>query len=180
MNALGQVSAMQLDIGEWQIRSWRPGDESALVKYANNRKIWLNLRDAFPHPYTEDNARAWIRFATAQDPEMNFAIASYEEAIGGIGLHLQQDVHRRSAGIGYWLGEPYWGKGIATWAVQALTEYAFANFDLVRIFGEVFEWNPASARVLEKAGYACEGRFRKSVTKDGKTIDQLVYAIIRG
>jgi len=170
---------MRLDIGEWQIRSWQPGDEAALVRHANNRKIWLNLRDAFPHPYTEDDARAWVRFAMAQNPEVNFAIASYEEVIGGIGLHPQSDVHRRSAGIGYWLGEPYWGKGIATRAVQALTEYAFANFDLARIFGEVFEWNPASARVLEKAGYTYEGCLRKSVTKDGKTIDQLVYAVIK-
>jgi ribosomal-protein-alanine N-acetyltransferase len=170
---------MQLDIGGWQIRSWQPGDEAALVRYANNRKIWLNLRDAFPHPYSEYDARAWVRFALAQDPEVNFAVASDKEAIGGIGLHPQNDVHRRSAGIGYWLAEPYWGQGIATKAVRALTEYAFANFDLVRIFAEVFEWNPASARVLEKAGYTCEGRLRKSVTKDGKTIDKLVYAIIK-
>jgi [ribosomal protein S5]-alanine N-acetyltransferase len=172
-------SIMQLDIGGWQIRSWRAGDEAALVKYANNRKIWLNLRDAFPYPYTRNDARAWIRFAAAENPEMNFVIASDEEAIGGIGFQLQKDVHRRSAVIGYWLGEPHWGKGIATRAVQALTEYLFANFDLARISAEVFEWNPASARVLEKAGYTCEGRFRKSVTKDGRTIDQLVYAIIR-
>jgi RimJ/RimL family protein N-acetyltransferase len=170
---------MQFDIDEWQIRSWQPGDEAALIRHANNRKIWLNLRDAFPHPYTEDDARAWVQLAMEQNPQVNFAIASYEEAIGGIGLRLQEDVFRRSAEIGYWLGEPYWGKGIATRAVRALTEYAFANFDLARIYGEVFEWNPASARVLEKAGYTCEGRLRKSVTKDGKTIDRLVYAIIR-
>jgi RimJ/RimL family protein N-acetyltransferase len=96
---------MQLDIGEWQIRNWRPGDETALVRYANNRKIWLNLRDAFPHPYTADDARAWIKFAMEQNPAVNFAIASYEEAIGGVGLKLQEDVFRRSAEIGYWLGE---------------------------------------------------------------------------
>jgi [ribosomal protein S5]-alanine N-acetyltransferase len=170
---------MQLDIGGWQVRSWQPGDEAALVKYANNRKVWLNLCDTFPHPYTDEDARAWVGFAMAQGPEVNFAIASNEEAIGGIGLHPQNDVHRRTAGIGYWLAELYWGQGIATKAVQALTEYAFANFDLVRIFAEVFEWNPASARVLEKAGYTYEGRFRKRVTKDGMTIDKLVYAIIK-
>lgn len=172
---------MRLDIGEsgWQLRSWQPDDEAALVKHANNRKVWLNLRDAFPHPYTEADARAWIQLAMAQVPELNFAIASGKEAIGGIGLQPQSDVHRRTAEIGYWLAEPYWGQGIATKAVQSLTEYAFVSFDLVRIFGGVFEWNPASARVLEKAGYSYEGRFRKSVTKDGKTIDQLVYAIIK-
>ncbi len=94
----------------------------------------------------------------------------------GIGV---AGVNRHSAEIGYWLGEPFWGQGIATKAVRALTEYAFAHLDLVRIYGTVFEWNPASARVLEKAGYTHEGRLRKSITKDGKIIDQLLYAIVR-
>ena len=109
----------------------------------------------------------------------SYAIASDEEAIGGIGLRWQQDVHRRSAEIGYWVGEPFWGQGIATKAVRALTEYAFVNPGLIRIYASVFELNPASARVLEKAGYTYEGRLRKSVTKDGITIDQLLYAIVR-
>lgn len=126
-----------------------------------------------------DDARYWINFAQTQDPEVNFAISSDMEAIGGIGLRLQEDVFRRSVEIGYWVAEPFWGKGIATRALCAVTEYAFTSFDLVRVFAEVFEWNPASARVLEKAGYAFDGRFSKSVTKDGKTIDQLVYALIR-
>jgi RimJ/RimL family protein N-acetyltransferase len=95
---------MQLDIGEWQIRSWRPQDQESLVKYANNRKVWINLGDTFPHPYTEKDAKAWLNFARTQEPEVNFAVASDQQAIGGIGLHLQGDVHRRSAGIGYWLG----------------------------------------------------------------------------
>ena len=110
---------------------------------------------------------------------MSYAIASNEEAIGGIGLRLQTDVHRRSAELGYWLGEPFWGQGIATKAVGALTEYAFAHLDLIRLYATVFEWNPASARVLEKAGYIYEGGRRKSATKDGKTIDQLLDAIVR-
>jgi ribosomal-protein-alanine N-acetyltransferase len=170
---------MQLDIGEYQIRSWWPNDEDTIVKYANNRKVWINMRDVFPHPYMEKDARDWIRFATQQNPETHFAIASAREAIGGIGLYLQEDVHRCSAEIGYWLGEPFWGKGIATRALCALTEYAFAHFDLMRIYATVFEWNPASARVLEKAGYLYEGRLRKSVMKDGKAIDQLLYALVR-
>ena len=112
-------------------------------------------------------------------PETNFAIASATEAIGGIGLELGRDVHRRSANVGYWLGEPYWGRGIATGALRAFTEFAFAEFDLVRIDANVYEWNPASARVLEKSGYECEGRLRRSITKDGQTIDQWLYAIVR-
>ncbi len=152
---------------------------TGLVKYADNRNIWLNLKDSFPNPYHEEDAREWIERANAPQPNLAYAIASNEEAVGAIGLRLQQDVYRRSADIGYWLGEPFWGQGIATKAVRALTEYAFANLDLIRLYGAVFEWNPASARVLEKAGYTYEGRLRKSVTKDGKTIDQLLYAIVR-
>ena len=101
-------------------------------------------------------------------------MASPSEAIGGIGLWLQQDVRRRSAEIGYWLGEPFWGRGIASAALRALTEYAFARFDLVRLYGCVYEWNPASAQVMEKAGYACEGRLRKSAVKDGQVIDPVL------
>jgi RimJ/RimL family protein N-acetyltransferase len=113
------------------------------------------------------------------EPETNFAIAVAGEAVGGIGFILQPDVARRSAEIGYWLGEEFWGRGIATEAVIAMTARAFANHDLCRVYAHVFEWNRASARVLEKAGYEFEGRLRKSVTKDGKTIDQLMYAVVR-
>jgi len=170
---------MLIQLGQWQIRSWQPGDEASLVKYANNRNISINMRDSFPHPYTVENARDWIKLASGQAPETNFAIAGPDEAIGGIGLRLGEDVFRRSAEIGYWLGEPFWGMGIATMAVIAVTGFAFSEFDLDRIHAHVFEWNPASARVLEKAGYCLEGRLRKSITKDGKTIDRFLYAKIR-
>ena len=170
---------MQIEFGEWQIRSLQPGDAPALAKYANNRAVWRNLRDRFPHPYSLQHAEVWIDLVAAQTPETNFAIASAAEAIGGIGLELRRDVHRRSANVGYWLGEPYWGRGIATGALRAFTDFAFAKFDLARIDAHVYEWNPASARVLEKAGFEYEGCLRKSVTKDGQTIDQWLYAIVR-
>lgn len=172
-------SIMRIDIGEWQIRSFHRNDAEALTRYANNRNVSRNLRDAFPHPYALSDAEDWIRYATGQSPETNFAIASPTEAIGGIGLRFPQDQPRSSAEIGYWLGEPFWGRGIATAALQALTEYAFAQFDLVRISGCVYPWNPASARVMEKAGYVCEGRSVKSDIKDGQAVDQLLYAITR-
>jgi ribosomal-protein-alanine N-acetyltransferase len=133
---------MRLDLGEWQIRSWRGEDELALLRYGNNRKIWLNLRDAFPHPFTAAAAKAWVLHASRRSPELSFALASKHQAIGGIGLALQNDVHKRSAEIGYWLGEPFWGRGIATQAVKAFIKYAFARFDLVRLYEGVFEWNP--------------------------------------
>ena len=99
--------------------------------------------------------------------------------IGGIGLELGSDIFQRSAEMGYWLGEPFWGRGIATEAVRAITNYAFSTFNLCRIYAGVFEWNPASMRVLEKAGYICEGRLKKSVFKDGRVIDQFLYAMTR-
>ena len=168
---------MRIDIGQWHIRSYRPEDAEAVARLAGNPNVWRNLRDA--HPYTETAAASWIRYSMRQRPETNFAIASEAELVGGIGLGLQTDVHRNTAEIGYWLGEGHWGQGIATAALRALTEYAFTELDLNRLFAYVFEWNPASTRVLEKAGYLCEGRLRKSAVKNGRTVDQLVYGIVR-
>ena len=170
---------MQIEIGPWQVRSFRPDDAEALARNANNRNVSRNLRDHFPYPYELSYARDWIEFATSQSPETNFAIANQNELMGGIGITLKSDVNRLTAEIGYWLGEPHWGQGIATAALQAMTEWAFAEFDLVRLYGEVFESNPASGRVLEKAGYELEGRLRRSIVKDGQIIDALLYAMVR-
>lgn len=170
---------MQLPIGEWMIRSWQLTDAAALLRHANNVRVWINLRDSFPYPYTQADAKAWLAAAVLQIPETAFAIASREEAIGGIALQPQYDVYRKSAEIGYWLGEPFWGRGIATLAVKALTAYAFCRMDLERIYASVFGWNPASARVLEKAGYRLEGRLRNAVYKNGETTDQLLYGVTR-
>jgi len=139
----------------------------------------MNLRDRFPYPYTVRDARNWLDVVVDQRLETNFAIDVGGEVVGGIGFTPQDDVARRSAEIGYWLGEQFWGRGIATEALVAVTEYAFATFDLCRLYAHVFDWNGASARVLEKAGYVFEGRLKKSVTKDGQTIDQLMYAMTR-
>jgi RimJ/RimL family protein N-acetyltransferase len=170
---------MKLDLKTCTLRSWEWRDREAIVRHANNRKVSLNLRDRFPFPYTERDARNWLDAVIGLEPETNFAIDVAGEAVGGIGYTIQYDVARRSAEIGYWLGEGFWGRGIATEALIAVTDHAFANHDLCRVFAHVFDWNGASARVLEKAGYAFEGRMRKSVTKEGQTIDQLMYAMIR-
>jgi RimJ/RimL family protein N-acetyltransferase len=170
---------MELKLENCTIRNFIEGDEPSLVRHANNRNIWRNLRDRFPHPYVLDDAIWWVRFANSTTPITNFAIAVDGEAVGGIGLILRDDVYRRSAEIGYWLGEEFWGRGIVSSAVQAVTEYGFEKFDLCRIFAEVFEWNPASMRILEKAGYQFEGRLRKAVIKDRQIIDACIYAIVR-
>jgi ribosomal-protein-alanine N-acetyltransferase len=115
---------MRIELSPCIIRSWEARDAASLAAHANNRKVWRNLRDRFPHPYTPQDAEAWIHLARAAVPETHFALAVGEEAIGGIGLELQTDVARRSAEIGYWVGEAYWGRGIATAAVRALTAFA--------------------------------------------------------
>jgi RimJ/RimL family protein N-acetyltransferase len=170
---------VRLDLGDCCVRPFGVEDAAAIAKYANNRAVWITLRDRFPHPYTLDDAVAFLGMATTQQPPTDFAIATDQEAIGGIGLQRQSDVHRLSAEIGYWLGEPHWGRGIATRAVRALTEWAFATTTLERLFACVFATNPASARVLTNAGYRFEGRMRRAVVKDGRILDQLIYAALR-
>jgi ribosomal-protein-alanine N-acetyltransferase len=171
---------MTLDIGDGvAIRSFEAADAAAIVKYADNRGVWLGLRDAFPHPYTLKDAHEWLDRALNQQPECNFAIATPEELIGGIGVGLGQGERRLSGEVGYWLGEPFWGKGIVTRAVMAFTDYVFETYDLVRVYADVFSNNTASARVLEKAGYRREAHFRKSIIKDGKILDLYVYTKLR-
>ena len=172
-------STTYIPIGDYAIRSLTIDDVPAITRHANNRNVWMNLRDLFPFPYHSAHAQAWIRDVMADRPEMNFAIASAEEAIGGIGLHRQTDFMRRSAELGYWLGEEHWGKGIATMAVKTMTAWGFAHMDIDRIFAQVFGWNPASGRVLEKAGFTFEGRLRGAVYKDGRTTDLLTYGMLR-
>ena len=169
---------MQVKLKACEIRSWRSSDLESLVQYANNRDIWLNLRDRFPHPYTTRDGNAFLKHIRGQRPETAFAIAVNAEAVGGIGFQLGGDVERVSAEIGYWLGQPFWGRGIATEALVALTEYAIATHGLTRVFAVPFAWNTASCRVLEKAGYVLEGRLRRSAVKDGVITDQLQYALI--
>jgi len=173
--------ALELDlpVAGARLRPWRRGDEASLVRHANNRNVWITLGERFPHPYTLDDAKDWIAVATSQDPTVHFAIEVDGEAAGGIGLELQSDSFRRTAVIGFWLGEAHWGRGITTAALKALTEHAFASFDLCRLQAYVFERNAASERVLEKAGYVWEARLRKAATKDGRTFDLLVYAMVR-
>jgi ribosomal-protein-alanine N-acetyltransferase len=161
-----------------EIRSWRAADLESLVKYANNRNIWISVRDRFPHPYTRGAGRQFIRTTRRSDPETVFAIAVGREAVGGIGFMLQGDVDRVSAEIGYWVGEPFWGRGIASEALIAITRYAIERHGLTRVFAVPFASNLASCRVLEKAGYVLEGRLRRSAVKDGAIIDQLQYAFI--
>ena len=162
------------------VRSFRDADATAIALHANNRKVWLQLRDRFPHPYTIDDAREFIRFARGDDPETAFAITVNDLPVGSIGVVLRDDVERCSAEIGYWLGELHWGRGIATHALAGFTRFAFTAYALERLYALPLASNRASCRVLEKAGYRLEGRMRRSAIKDGIVQDQLLYAILQG
>ena len=171
---------MKIDLENgFQIRPLTAGDLESVVRYANNPRIALQLEDRFPHPYTLNEARQWLESLQVQDPLTHFSIASPNEVVGGIGLDLREDVYSRTAEIGYWLGEPFWGRGIISIAVGRFSRWAFGTFDLIRLQARVFETNPASCRVLEKCGFQLEGRLRQSVTKQGKTMDQHIYALLR-
>jgi RimJ/RimL family protein N-acetyltransferase len=167
---------MELQLATCGVRSWRAGDVPSLVAHADNRRIWINLRDRFPHPYTKADAQAYIRFVRGMNPETFFAITVHDEAVGSIGYVLQHDVERVSAEVGYWLGETFWGRGIATDALRTITRYAIERHQLTRVFALPFAYNTASCRVLEKAGYVLEARLRRSAIKDGVIQDQCQYA----
>lgn len=170
---------MKISFDEYQIRSYEYSDQSALAKYANNYNISKLLRDQFPFPYTKGDAETWINYACNQQIETNFAISNQQEFIGAIGFNIQEDVNRFSAEIGYWLGEQFWGRGIMTNALKLFTEYAFHNFEINRIYANVFEGNDASKKVLLKAGYKQEATLRKAVFKNGFFLDQYIYAILK-
>ncbi len=170
---------MKIDIDGYAIRSFRVDDAAALAQHANNREIWLAMTDSFPHPYTLEDAKRWLALMIDQKPEKCFAIADEAGLIGGVGLTLGEDVYRTGGKLGYWLAEPYWGRGIATQVTLAMTRWGFETFGLERIEAEVFGWNAASARVLEKAGYVLESRQRNKLIKDGELLDALLYVRLR-
>jgi ribosomal-protein-alanine N-acetyltransferase len=164
------------------LRSWRAGDEDGLVRHANDRRIWRNMSDEFPHPYTYEEARRWIQQCTdASNDDIHYAIVTPDGPCGGVGLRYLTGNYRHTAEIGYWLGAAHWGHGLTTRVVKAFTHHAFTAHGerLERVHARVFEWNPASCRVLEKAGYAFEGTWRHSCLKDGEIADVHIYSMIR-
>ena len=168
---------MELKLSCCTIRDCRPSDAESLAKHANNRKVSINLRDRFPYPYTIEDARAFLAHIMSGDgPETIVCIDIDGTAVGTIGIHTGQDVHRLTGEIGYWLGEEFWGRGIMSEVVPAFVNYCFDRFSLRRISAHTYVSNPASARVLEKAGFVFEGRLRNNVVKDGQILDSLLYA----
>jgi ribosomal-protein-alanine N-acetyltransferase len=172
----GKPNVMELE--RLTLRPWKHDDDRSLIEHANDYDVWINVTDRFPHPYKLSDAQDWIGASIKTGQDRDFAIVVEGMAVGGIGIMPQRDVFQRSAEVGYWLGKAYWGRGIMTEALAAVTDYAFHHFDICRLYAGVFAWNPASAKVLEKCGYEFEGRLRKAITKAGKTTDQLLYSKI--
>lgn len=163
------------------IRQWRLSDKTLLAENLNNKNILNNLRDGLPYPYTENDAENFINAMLSADEDKTyaFAITIDDKVIGSIGVFRCDNIHYRTAEIGYYIGEPYWGKGYMTSAVKQICEYIFGNTDIIRIFAEPFAYNIASCRVLEKAGFQYEGTLRNNAFKNEKMIDMKMYALVK-
>jgi RimJ/RimL family protein N-acetyltransferase len=171
---------MELRHNDCLIRPWEFTDVKSLSKLANNIKIFNNVRDYFPHPYTEDDALKWINICRRKrNKPTDFAILYQDELAGGIGMKLQTDIYQKSVETGYWLGEPFWGKGIATTAVRLIVEYTFSNFNIHRVYAEPFSRNTASCKVLEKNGFKQEGHLRQHAFKNDQYEDVFIYGLLR-
>lgn len=166
---------------ESMIRPWRLEDAPHLAEAANNPKVLANLRDGLPYPYSLQDAQDYIQAMLTTDPHTTyaFAIVAENRAIGSIGVFRKDNIHRQTAEMGYYIGEPWWGKGLGTQAVRQACRYIFEQTDILRIFAEPFAHNISSCRILEKAGFTCEGVLRKNAVKNGQVLDMKMYAIVK-
>lgn len=165
---------------DFTLRPWRHSDIDSLVFHANNPHIADYLTNLFPYPYTYESGEKFINMAmSAGEPQRIFAIALNDEVIGSIGIHPQSDIMIRNAELGYWLAEPFWGRGIATAAIRQMVEYGFRSFEINRIFARPFGSNMGSQRALEKAGFTLEARLQGTIFKNGRVEDELIYAVRR-
>lgn len=166
---------------QFELRRWKYSDADCIVKYANNLKIANNLRNAFPCPYTIDDAKLYVNncICSSEENQCTRAIVVDGEAAGSIGVFIKDDVYCKSGEIGYWLAEPFWGNGIVSEAIKQICHFVFQNYDIIRIFAEPYAHNTGSRKALEKAGFELEGILKKSVYKNDKIFDSCIYALIK-
>lgn len=162
-----------------KLRNLTAEDAEALARMANNRNIWLNVRDRMPFPYSKADAEQFIHLANNANSSHIRAIEVDGSLVGAIGLHHSEDVYRSNLELGYWVGEEHWNKGYATQAVRLMCDLAFNELKANRVVASVFEYNEASAHILRKLGFKEEGRMRKHVLKDGKFVDEIHYGLLR-
>ena len=170
---------MRLDLAHCTIRSWHPDDAGQLASIANDRSIWIMVRDRFPHPYTPDDASAHIARCLSQEPQTNFAIAVDDVVVGAIGYIPGEDINRVRAEVGFWLGAAWRGRGLATEALRGFVDWLWRTTTLQHLTAAVFTYNPESARVLEKAGFERAFLARKCAIKDGELRDEWNFALVR-
>jgi len=164
---------------EYKLRDWDISDSDSLARHANNYNVAKWLTNRFPYPYTEDDAVDFIESVTKNNASKVFAIEVDGEAVGSIGIFPQTDIHEKSAEIGYWLSEKYWGNGIIPKAILEIVDYGFNTFDIVRIYARPFFTNKGSQRALEKAGFVLEARLRNTIYKNGEYLDELIYSKLK-
>ncbi|MEA4988279.1 MAG: GNAT family protein [Anaerovorax sp.] len=166
---------------ECQIRQWRIEDAVDLAAALNNKNVQNNLRDGLPYPYTENDAKEFINAMLASDKNtvFTFAITVDNKVVGNIGIFREDNIHFRTAEMGYYIAEPFWGNGLGTSAVKQVSNYIFHNTDIIRIFAEPFAYNVASCRILEKSGFKYEGTLRSNAVKNGQTLDMKMYSLIK-
>lgn len=164
-----------------KIRKWKIEDAHQLAEALNNKKILDNLRDGLPFPYTEDDAKEYINGMLSSDKDKTYAFAIiYEDrVIGSIGVFRKDNIHSKTAEMGYYIKEIYWGKGHGTSAVIQISELIFRTTNIIRIFAEPFARNIPSCRILEKAGFNLEGTLRKNAIKNDRVEDMKLYALIK-
>jgi len=170
---------MELRTEHLLLRPWRRDDVAALVRHANHREVWLNT-GGLPFPYEASHAEAFLAHLAANPQETHLAIVGDDEPVGAVGIYRRKGLEQFTGELGYWVGPRCWGRGYATEAARALVEHAFATTELVRIEARVFSRNPASCRVVEKAGFMREGVKRKAAFKGGELLDEFLYARLRG
>jgi len=173
------LPTLALGVPGWALRAWRETDAEALARHANNPAVWRNMSDGFPHPYTLDIARHWVRQGHVDFGGDNWAISFEGEAVGGCGIRPEHGAFRCNAEIGYWLAEEHWGGGVGTRVAGVLAERALASPDITRVFAPVHAYNPASLRVLEHCGFVREGLLPLSAVKAGAVIDRVLMARYR-
>jgi RimJ/RimL family protein N-acetyltransferase len=168
------------DLPDCVLRPWRAADRDDLIREANNRKVWRNMTHTFPHPYTDRDADLWLAIAADPGASIQLAIEFEGRPVGGIGVIAGEGIFAQTAQFGYWLGEAHWGRGIASAAARTLAERIGSERLFARLEAQVFDWNPPSMRVLEKAGFTREAVLRCAASKDGYLIDTVLYARVFG
>ena len=173
------IPLTSIDLTTCRLRSWREGDEEPLSRHASNRNIWNWVRDFFPYPYTLRDATSWVRSNKTYQLPTNMAIEVDGEAVGNVGYTVRDDLYRYNAEVGYWLAEPYWGRGIITEVMPAMVNYIFNNTQVNRVFACVLDGNIGSMKVLERAHFRHEATLLKGAIKNNKFVDEHIYAILR-